>query len=273
MDLPSISYVLGETDHPNAVIGDGYSLYQGDCLDVMASLREGSVDLCLTDPPYGTTACKWDSVIPFEPMWEGIKRVVKPNAAVALFGSQPFTTALVHSNMSGFAFCWVWDKVFAANFVQAKRQPLKDHEDILVFTKTGKQPRYYPQMIKREKPIKKGGNKQGKAIPIAVTEASVTFGEQGKVYDEKYPTSQLRFSCREDRGYHPTQKPVALLEYLIKTYTDEGDTVLDFTMGSGSTGVAAMNTNRRFIGIELDPGYFDIAATRIGNSVAGATNR
>ena len=165
--------------------------------------------------------------------------------------------------MGGFAFCWVWDKCFAANFVQAKRQPLKDHEDVLVFTKTGKQPNYFPQMVKRDKAIKKGGNKQSKAIPIAVTEASKAFGEAGKTYNEKYPTSQIRFNCREGRGYHPTQKPVALMEYLIKTYTNEGETVLDFTMGSGTTGVACKNLNRSFIGIELDEQYFKIAQVRI----------
>jgi site-specific DNA-methyltransferase (adenine-specific) len=238
-------------------------LLQGDCLEVMKELPDGSVDMVLTDPPYGTTACKWDSVIPFEPMWEQLKRVTKKNGAIVMTASQPFTTSLIASNMRGFAFCWVWDKCFAANFVQAKRQPLKDHEDVLVFTSTGKQPQYFPQMIKRDKPIKKGGNKQSTAIPISQTEKAKSFGGQGKTYDLKYPTSQIRFSCREGRGLHPTQKPVALMEYLIKTYTNEGETVLDFTMGSGTTGVACANTGRDFIGIELDETYFGIAQDRI----------
>ena len=182
--------------------------------------------------------------------------------------SQPFTTTLIASNMNGFAFCWVWDKCFAANFVQAKRQPLKDHEDVVVFTKTGAQPLYYPQMVKRDVPIKKGGNKQSRAIPIAKTEASKAFGESGKVYDEKHPTSQIRFNCRDGRGLHPTQKPVALMEYLIKTYTNEGETVLDFTAGSFTTGVACVNLNRKFIGIELDKDYFDIGVNRIKERIS-----
>lgn len=238
-------------------------LMQGDCLERMKEIETGSVDMILTDPPYGTTACKWDSVIPLEPMWEQLKRVIKPNGAIVMTASQPYTTTLISSNMNGFVFCWVWDKCFAANFVQAKRQPLKDHEDVVVFTKSGKQPAYYPQMVKRDIPIKKGGNKQSKAIPIAKTDAAKAFGESGKTYDYKHPTSQIRFNCRDGRGLHPTQKPVALMEYLIKTYTKEGETVLDFTMGSGTTGVACKNLNRNFIGIELDEAYFKIARDRI----------
>lgn len=235
----------------------------GDCLERMKEIPDGSVDMILADPPYGTTACKWDSVIPLQEMWEQLKRIIKPNGAIVMTASQPFTTSLISSNMNGFAFCWVWDKCFAANFVQAKRQPLKDHEDIVVFTKTGTQPVYFPQMLKRDKPIKKGGNKQSNAIPIAQTEAAKAFGASGKTYDDKHPTSQIRFSCRDGRGFHPTQKPVALMEYLIKTYTLEGETVLDFTMGSGTTGVACKNLNRRFIGIEKDEKYFEIAKARI----------
>lgn len=243
-----------------------FQLYRGDCLDVMKDIPDCSVDMVLTDPPYGTTACKWDSIIPLEPMWEQLKRIIKPNGAIVMTASQPFTTTLIASNMNGFAFCWVWDKCFAANFVQAKRQPLKDHEDVVVFTKTGAQPRYHPQMVKRDGPIKKGGNKQSMAIPIAQTEASKAFGESGRIYDEKHPTSQIRFNCRDGRGLHPTQKPVALMEYLIKTYTKEGETVLDFTMGSGTTGVACVNTGREFIGIELDRDYYHIARKRIAEA-------
>lgn len=248
---------------PKDIKIDNLWLMHGDCLERMKEIPSGSVDMVLTDPPYGTTACKWDSVIPLEQMWEQLKRVIKPNGAIVMTASQPFTTTLISSNMEGFAFCWVWDKCFAANFVQAKRQPLKDHEDVVVFSKTGSQPLYYPQMIKRETPIKKGGNRQSAAIPIAQTESAKAFGESGKVYDEKHPTSQIRFNIRDGRGYHPTQKPVALMEYLVKTYTMKGETVLDFTMGSGSTGVACMNTGRKFIGIELDTDYYDVAANRI----------
>ena len=232
----------------------------------MKNIPDGSVDMVLTDPPYGTTACKWDTVIDLDLMWEQLKRVIKPNGAIVMTASQPFTTTLITSNMKMFKYCWVWDKCFAGNFVQAKRQPLKDHEDIVVFTKGGKQPQYFPQMVKRDKPIKTGGNKQSKAIPIAQTDTAKAFGSKSKTYDEKYPTSQIRFSCRDGRGFHPTQKPVALMEYLIKTYTNEGETVLDFTMGSGTTGVACKNLNRNFIGIELNENYFNIAKDRIASA-------
>lgn len=241
---------------PNTLVND-------DCLNAMKFIPDNSISLILADPPYGTTACKWDSIIPLEPMWAELKRIIKPNGAIVMTASQPFTTTLISSNINGFAFCWVWDKCFAANFVQAKRQPLKDHEDIVVFTKTGAQPLYYPQMLKRDTPIKKGGNKQSKAIPIAQTEAAKAFGSLEKVYNEKYPTSQIRFSCRDGRGLHPTQKPVALMEYLIKTYTNEGETVLDFTFGSNTTGVACKNLSRKYIGIEMDETYFNIGKERM----------
>lgn len=194
-------------------------------------------------------------------MWEQLKRVIKPNGAIVMTASQPFTTTLISSNMQGYCYNWVWNKRFAGNFVQAKRQPLKDHEDVCVFSSNGKQPHYYPQRVKRDKPIKTGKNENGSgAIPI-VTNTSY----DNKVYDDKYPTSceSLRFNVRDGRGYHPTQKPVALMEYLIKTYTNEGETVLDFTMGSGTTGVACKNLGRKFVGIELDEKYFNIAKERI----------
>ena len=248
-------------------------LHLGDCLDVMQGIPDGSVDMVCTDPPYGTTACKWDSVIPFEPMWAQLKRIVKPNGAIVLMASQPFTSALVMSNVAGFAHEWIWNKRFAANFVQAKRQPLKDHEDVIVFGNNGKQPQYFPQMLDRDVPIKKGGNKPSKAIPIRQTETAKEFGEKSKSYDKKHPTTvtSLEFSLREGRGLHPTQKPVALMEYLIRTYTNPGETVLDFTMGSGTTGVAAANTGRRFIGIERDLGYFDVAVKRTREAVEQAS--
>ena len=242
-----------------------YELHLGDCLEVMKSIPDGSIDLVLADPPYGTTACKWDSIIPLEPMWEQLKRIIKPNGAIVLTASQPFTTALISSNLKCFCYSWIWDKQFGANFAQAKRQPLKVHEDVLVFSDSGKMPTYYPEMTKRDKPIKKGKNvNESGAIPLVANESY-----NGKVYDEKYPSSILEFSCRDkERGLHPTQKPVALMEYLIKTYTNEGETVIDFTAGSFTTGVACVNLNRRFIGIELDKDYFDIGVNRIKERIS-----
>lgn len=238
-------------------------LMQGDCLERMKEIPDGSVDMILCDLPYGTTACKWDSVIPFDALWEQYRRVAKLNAAIVLTAAQPFTTALIGSNMREFAYCWVWDKKFAGNFVQAKRMPLRVHEDVVVFCKSGKTPVYYPQMTKRDEPIKKGGNKQSAAIPIRQTEAAAAFSASSKTYDEKCPETIIEFNCREGRGLHPTQKPVALMEYLLRTYTNEGDVVLDNCMGSGTTGVACKNLNRKFIGIEMDENYFNIAKDRI----------
>ena len=248
-----------------------FTLLLGDCLERMKEIPSGSVDMILADVPYGTTACSWDSIIPLEPMWEQLKRIIKPNGAIVMTASQPFTTTLIASNMKMFKYCWVWDKKFAANFVQAKRMPLRVHEDVVVFCASRKTPIYYPQMAPRNKPIKKGGNKQSKqsaAIPIRQTEAAAAFSAAGKTYNEKCPETIIEFNCREGRGLHPTQKPVALMEYLIKTYTNEGETVLDFTMGSGSTGVACANTGRKFIGIELDLDYFNIALDRIEKALS-----
>ena len=234
-------------------------LYQGDCLEVMKNIPDRSIDLILTDPPYGTTDCKWDSVIPFEPMWEQLNRIIKPNGAIVLFGSEPFSSALRMSNIKNYKYDWVWDKKFAGNFALSKYQPQKIHENIIVFS--NKTHSYFPIMAQRDEPIKKGGNKcNWESSKIAHAKEEY----KGKIYDKKYPESIIHISNRsEKRGFHPTQKPVALLEYLIKTYTLEGETVLDFTMGSGSTGVACINTNRNFIGIELDSIYFQIAKDRI----------
>lgn len=242
-------------------------LRKGDCLKLMLDIPSESIDAIICDLPYGTTACMWDGIISLPDLWEQYNRIIKKRGAIILTASQPFTTTLISSNKRGFAFAWVWDKKFAANFVQAKRQPLKVHEDVLIFSKDGKQPLYYPQMIKRENPITNGGNKMVEAIPIARTEASKAFEKKKKVYNEKFPTSILKFNVRIGRGLHPTQKPVALIEYLIKTYTKEGDIVLDNTMGSGTTGVACVNTNRNFIGIEMDDKYFEIAQKRISEAV------
>ena len=238
---------------------DNLWLMKGDCLERMKEIPDGSVDLILTDPPYGTTACKWDSIIPLEPMWEQLKRIIKPAGAVVMTASQPFTSVLITSNLRMFHHQWVWDKKFAANFPQAKRQPLRVHEDIVVF---GNVPKYYPQMLKRDAPIKKGANKGARVFGGVSGLGREDY--EGKVYDEKYPCTILKFSSRDEkRGLHPTQKPVALMEYLIKTYTNENDIVLDCFMGSGTTGVACKNLNRKFIGIEKDETYFKIAQDRI----------
>ena len=230
-----------------------YKLYNGDCLELMKNIPDGSVDLVLTDPPYGTTACKWDSVIPFEPMWEQLKRIIKANRAICLFGSEPFSSALRMSNIKNFKYDWIWQKSNVMGFLNAKKRPLKETENISVFNSKI----YYPQGLEINE---KGKNKRGKQ-----TETLGKYELINKSKYKNYPRTILQF--KSERGFHPTQKPIALLEYLIKTYTNEGETVLDFTMGSGSTGVACINTNRNFIGIELDKGYFDIAKERIEEAV------
>jgi len=231
------------------------NLMQGDCLERMTEIESGSVDMVLTDPPYGTTACKWDSIIPLEPMWEHLKRVIKKNGAIVLTASQPFTTTLISSNMGMFKYCWVWDKKAAGNHGLAKFQPMKVHEDVVVFSKT---PHFYAPIKVKGKMRKKGGYGSGNSIATGMQEIAP------RASDEYYPKSILEISNAKRIGkVHPTQKPVALMEYLIKTYTNEGETVLDFTMGSGTTGVACANLNRDFIGIEMDLDYFNIALERI----------
>lgn len=232
-----------------------FEIYNDDCLVKMKDIPDGSVDLVLCDLPYGTTACKWDAVIPFEPMWAEYRRVTKLNAAIVLTAAQPFTSALVMSAASDFKYLWVWDKKIPSGMSYARFQPMRQHEDVLVFCR-GRTP-YNPQMMEREKPIKGGGMSKGE-----------TTGNQNlialkKTYDKKNPTTILSFDKVRKGSLHPTQKPVALMEYLIRTYTESGDTVLDNTMGSGTTGVACMNTGRKFIGIEKDAGYFEIARKRI----------
>ena len=233
-------------------------LINGDCLEEMKSIPDGSVDMILADPPYGTTACEWDSIIPLEPMWEQLKRVIKSNGAIVMTASQPFTTTLISSNRKMFKYCWVWNKRFSANYLTAKYQPMKIHEDVIVFNSSV----YNPQMVKRNVSIKKGKNELCEMHGNKGKKLSDKY--IGKVYTHKHPVSIILFSVRSDgRKLHPTQKPVTLMEYLIKTYTNENDTVLDFCMGSGTTGVACVNLNRSFIGIELDEFYFDDAAVRI----------
>ena len=235
----------------------------GDCLELMKDIPDGSVDLVLTDPPYGTTACKWDSVIPFEPMWEQLNRIIKPNGAICLFGNEPFTSCLICSNINGFKYRWDWNKKIPSGMGYAKYRPMQQTEDICVFSKGGEKTKYNPQFTKREKPIKSGGN----SIQARVYnnfKCMEDGKEYKKTYDYKNPVTLIEFDKVRKGALHPTQKPVPLLEYLIRTYTNEGETVLDFTMGSGSTGVACVNTNRNFIGIELDENYFKIAKERIG---------
>ena len=241
-------------------------LKQGDCLELMKDIPDGSVDLVLTDPPYGTTACKWDSVIPFEPMWEQLNRIIKPNGAICLFGNEPFTSCLICSNIKGFKYRWDWNKKIPSGMGYAKYRPMQQTEDICVFSKNGEKTKYNPQLIKRDKPIKSGGNSI-QARVYSGFKCMENGNEYKKTYDYKNPITLIEFDKVRKGALHPTQKPVALLEYLIRTYTNEGETVLDFTMGSGSTGVACVNTNRRFIGIELDEGYFNIAKKRIEEAV------
>jgi site-specific DNA-methyltransferase (adenine-specific) len=243
----------------------------GDCLDVMKDIPDGSVDMVLTDPPYGTTACKWDSVIPFEPMWEQLKRVTKKNGAIVMTASQPFTSALISSNMEMFKYCWVWRKSKASNFPHAPNMPLKITEDIAVFSGgsichegRGERMAYFPQGTKEGTIVVKQNKNTSELKYHRNSQTNHTTGYKCK--RENYPNNLL--TVKSENGLHPTQKPVALMEYLIKTYTNEGDTVLDFTMGSGTTGVAAKNLNRHFIGIELDEGYFEIAKKRIDESTA-----
>ena len=229
-------------------------LIHGCCLEEMKQIENGSVDMVLTDPPYGTTACKWDAVIPLDLMWAQLKRIIKPNGAIVLTASQPFTTTLIASNMEMFKYCWVWHKNRATNFPNASRRPLTAHEDIVVWIDGKLQ--YNPQKTSGHKPTNSAkGCSQG----------TIYHGDNVRNYSggdtTRFPRTVLEFKC--ERGLHPTQKPVALMEYLIKTYTNEGETVLDFTMGSGTTGVACKNLNRDFIGIEKDADYFDIACKRI----------
>ena len=225
----------------------------------MGNIPDGSVDMILADPPYGTTNCRWDSIIPLEPMWEHLKRVIKPNGAIVMTASQPFTTTLISSNMKMFKYCWVWEKSRVTGVLNAKRQPLRCVEDVVVFY--SKQCTYNPQgVVLCDKETSTGNAGNGNSDNYG----SVSAGKY-KQTQTGYPRQVIKFGSI-GKTVHPTQKPVALMEYLIKTYTHEGETVLDFTMGSGTTGVACANTNRNFIGIELDDTYFEIAKGRIAKA-------
>ena len=229
-------------------------VHQGDCLELMKQMPDKCVDLVLTDPPYGTTACEWDSVIPLEPMWERLNRLIKPNGAIVLFGSEPFSSALRMSNIKNYKYDWIWDKPKGSGFLNAKKRPLRHYETISIFSNAT--PVYYPQGLAEgvfnntrpaleKKPTLYGKQRQHK-------ESSFT----------NYPKDIIKYS-KPHKPVHPTQKPVPLMEYLIKTYTNKGEVVLDFTAGSGTTGVACVKTGRRFLGFELDEEYCKLANDRI----------
>jgi len=234
-----------------------FDLIKGDCLDVMESIPDGSIDMVMCDPPYGTTQNRWDSVIPLDPMWRHLKRLVKLNGAILICSRDPFTSFLITSNPKLFRYKWVWDKAISTGFLNAKKQPLRQTEDVCAFYR--EQCAYIPTMEVRGRPRVKGGHvKPG---------GSDNYGDYRSiknVNNEYYPTDILRISnARRSGKLHPTQKPVALMEYMIKTYSHPGETVLDFVMGSGTTGVACANLGRSFIGIELDDTYFEIAKSRV----------
>jgi len=251
------------------------NLMHGDCLELMQLIPDGSIDAIITDPPYGTTACKWDSVIPFDLMWEQLNRIIKPNGAIVLFGSEPFSSALRMSNIKNYKYDWIWEKDTKSNFPQAKHQPLNNIENIIVFSdgyarnfpkfseKLKNIMPYNPQMTIGSKYIlPKESNTNG---IFSLNHKNGVFTRCKTDTTKRYPYKTIQINTDKNR-FHPTQKPVLLMEYLIKTYTNENETVLDFTMGSGSTGVACVNTNRNFIGIEQDETYFNIAKERISTT-------
>jgi DNA modification methylase len=252
---PNSRVIKLPSPHPGTTV----DLRLGDCLEVMPTLPDGSVDMILADLPYGTTACKWDTIIPLDALWEQYKRLIKRNGAIVLTASQPFTSALVMSNPGWFRCHWVWDKVNRnTNYGNVRFMPLRRHEDVLVFSASS--PTYNPQMGTGAPYVaKRSGARPG------VYENGGLYPRDGVNTGTRFPVSVLPIEAdrKQEMGLHPTQKPIALMEYLIRTYTNEGETVLDNTMGSGTTGVACVNTGRNFIGIEKDEGYFAIAQERI----------
>ena len=233
-------------------------LYHGDCLEVMKNIPDKSIDMILCDLPYGTTRNKWDTVIDLDLLWIEYERIIKDNGAIVLFAQVPFNIILGYSNLKLLKYEWIWEKEQGTGHLNAKKMPLKSHENIMVFYK--KLPTYNPQMVGNEvRTVKRSGNKS----------KTTNYGDfieiKESTYIGRYPKDIIKFN--KDKGYHPTQKPVALLEYLIKTYTNEGEIVLDNCMGSGSTGVACRNTGRKFIGIELDDKYFEISKSRLNEAV------
>lgn len=240
---------------------------KGDCLELMKNIPDKSIDMILCDLPYGTTACKWDVIIPFEPLWEQYHRIIKDNGAIVLTASQPFTSVLVCSNLGLFKYCWVWEKTTSSNFLQSNFQPRKTHEDVCIFskynasyTKNNRKMNYFPimwgetkyQINENKNKPKSWENRMSKDYNVKITNNS----------GQKFPESIIKFKSDKDK-LHPTQKPVALFEYLIKTYTNEGDLVLDNCAGSGTTGIACINTKRGFILMEQEEKYYDIINNRI----------
>lgn len=254
-------------------------LYNGDCLEVMKQMPDESVDCIIADIPYGTTACEWDSVIDLEKMWTELNRIVKnENTPILLFGAEPFTSVLVCSNLKNFKWKWYYKKLIASNFASVKYQPMKHIEDVCVFTKNGKKVNYYPIMQERAESGKKRLQTpyHTNSLTNNETMGNIKRNNANKEYDKelKFPENIQTFNNREKgaRGLHPTQKPISLLEYLVKSHTLENETILDFTMGSGTTGVACKNLNRNFIGIELDKNYFNIAKERIEKDINNGNN-
>ena len=233
------------------------SIINGDCLEVMRDIADKSIDCIICDLPYGITACKWDIVIPFEPLWEQYKRIIKPNGAIALFGSQPFTSALVMSNPKWFKYEWIWEKDQGVNFQLIKHQPLKIHENVSIFSEA--KHNYYPQDLKPTF-LQKSNKFKGGNLGHSGSEKVRSIYHQTQ---SNYPKSIKRIP--RQTGIHPTQKPVALIEYLIKTYTQENELILDNTAGSGTLAIAAINTNRQYICIEKDEHYFEVMRNRIAN--------
>ena len=244
----------------------GSTFVNADCFDVFPFIEDKSIDAIICDLPYGTTACKWDSILPFDKLWEQYERVIKDDGCIVLFASNPFASALIMSNPKLFRYEFVWDKVIPTGFTMANYRPMMQHELVLVFSKgkmtytpKGGYLKFNPQKTKRDKPIK------GYAVTSSFLR-DATFDKKERIYDEKNPISIITFK-KDKKREHTSQKPLELLEYLVKTYTNEGETVLDNCMGSGTTGVACVNTNRNFIGIELDDNYFEIAEKRIKQAV------
>jgi site-specific DNA-methyltransferase (adenine-specific) len=234
-------------------------LLSGDCLDVLPTIEDDSIDMLLVDLPYGTTACKWDSIIPLDKLWVQYNRICKKNAAMVFTAAQPFTTILAASNLKYFKYEWIWEKPQGTNPMNSKIMPLKSHENILIFYR--KKPTYNPQMW-QSTPYQGFVSETSK---IGEVYGSAVSKHRDNPTGSRYPKTILRF--KQDKGLHPTQKPVDLMEYFINTYSNLGDVVLDNCMGSGTTGIACKNTGRQFIGIEKDPDYFKLAQTRINTHV------
>lgn len=239
-------------------IGDKCEIFLGDCLEVMRTLDAGSIDAIITDLPYGTTACAWDEIIPFAPMWAAVKRILKPRGVFVTTASQPFTSKLVMSNPKWFRYEWIWEKTNAVDFMMAKARPRKLHENILVFSAEVHD--YSPQMERGLPYLDKPRQRSNRIMDSAMPNLGIAN------HGTRYPSTIQRFSNGNNDIDHPTQKPVALYAYLIRTYTNPGDTVLDFCMGSGTTGCAAVKEGRNFVGCDNDPGYFAIAERRIAEA-------